>query len=129
MPYYLFCNPQNEEEIEEVFFKMNDNKVYIKDGITWNRVYTNPNATIDGNIDPFNEKKFVEKTGGMKGTLGGIMDAAKEASDKREKSRGKDAIKEQYYKDYSRTRGGKDHPDVKKAKLQETAKKMGVILD
>jgi len=82
MPYYLFSHPQTEE-ICEIFFHMNDEKIYIdKNGIKWNREFSVPQASIDTNIDPYSSSAFVEKTR-KAGTVGELFDLSKEMSEKR----------------------------------------------
>ncbi len=106
MPIYLFSNPKTKE-VKSVFQEMNAEHSYFEDGIKFDRIYTVPNATIDGKIDPFSSQKFIEKTGGMKGTLGEIWDYSKEMSDKRAKaSGGHDSIKEKAESNYSKKRRG-----------------------
>lgn len=108
MPNYLFKHPEKEEYIE-VFFHMNDEKIYIdENGTQWERRWTVPNASVDSisDIDPFDTKKFVEKTGKMKGDIGNLWDISKEASDRRaDKVGGEDPIKKKYFKDYKKENG------------------------
>jgi hypothetical protein len=82
MPYYLFSHPDTGE-IQEIFFHMNDEKIYIDEyGLKWNREFTVPQAGIDTQIDPFSSKAFVEKTK-KAGTVGELFDLSKEMSEKR----------------------------------------------
>tara|TARA_Y100000310_G_scaffold321194_1_gene378516 strand:+ start:436 stop:786 length:351 start_codon:yes stop_codon:yes gene_type:complete len=111
MPVYLFINPFTEET-KEVLQKMNEPHIYIdKEGIEWNRLYTPPNTSIDGRINPMDEGQFVEKTKNMKNfNYGHAMDLAKEQSEKRIQKEGYDPVQKEWFKDYSKKRKGKKHP-------------------
>lgn len=124
MPIYLFSNPSNENEIIEVIMSVNDKHEYFKDGVKWDRVFTKPNASVDTKWDANNPRDFVNKTANKKGTIGDIMDKSAELSEKREKQQGIDPIKEKAYSDYSKERGGKEHPDLRKKKLAEVKKQL-----
>jgi len=125
VPLYCFTN-SDESEYVDVFFHMNDNKVYMgPDGKEWRRVYTSPNASIDSKIDPFSSRDFVEKTGKKKGNFGNLLDAAKEASIQRAEKEGRDVVKEKWLKNYETTNGVK-HFDSSKDKV---VKKNGVTID
>ena len=110
MPIYVYKHPEREE-YEEVFQGMNDEHVYEKDGVTWERVFLAPNASIDNNIDPFNQQQFMDATYGKKGTMGDMMDLSAEMSQKRaDKAGGKDPVKEKFYDNYAKERNGAQHP-------------------
>ena len=110
MPIYVYKHP-DREEYEEVFQGMNDEHVYEKDGVTWDRVFLAPNASVDKDIDPFSNRQFVDATANKKGTYGDILDFSKEQSEKRAAQRdGVDPVKQKYYNDYSKARGGAKHP-------------------
>ncbi len=82
MPYYLFSHPESGE-IQEIFFHMNDEKVYVDEyGVKWNREFTVPQAGIDTKIDPYSSQAFVEKTR-KAGNVGELFDLSKEMSEKR----------------------------------------------
>lgn len=90
---------------------MQDEHVYEEDGVKWERVFTVPQASIDANIDPFNQQQFIDKTGSKNGSVGDVWDRSAELSAKRaEKAGGVDPVKAKYYKDYSKKRKGKPHP-------------------
>ena len=111
MPTYVFENPNTGETIE-VVQKMSDFHIYIDyDGVEWRRVWHTPNAATDTQIDPHNSKDFVEKTRNMKGTMGDLWDAAKEAGQKRKERDGEDKIQKKWFKDYSQGRKGIRHQD------------------
>jgi len=102
MPYYLFSHPKTEE-IREIFFHMNDEKVYIdEDGLKWNREFVVPQASIDANIDPYSKRAFMDKTN-KAGTFGEMMDLSKELSEKRGGVQN-DPIKKQYTTDWKSKR-------------------------
>ncbi len=125
MPLYCFTN-SDESEYVDVFFHMNDKKVYVGPyGKEWRRVYTSPNASIDSKIDPFSSRDFVEKTGRKKGNLGNLMDAAKDASLARAQKVGKDPVREKWLSDYKAT-NKVDYFDSSKDKV---VKKNGVTID
>lgn len=125
MPLYTFQNPDNEDEIEEVYFKMNDEKKHIVNGVEWNRIYTKPNASIHTQVDPFSLNDFRKATTNKKLTVGDLMDKSAELSEKRaEKNNGLDPIKEKMYSDYEKTTG-KKHADVKKREAVEKCKNLG----
>ena len=109
MPTYIFQHPDTEEYIE-IFQNIEDKHVYIdEEGVNWNRIFTSPNLSTDTKIDPFSQKAFLEKTTG-KGTIGDLMDRSAELSEKRaEQNGGIDPVKKQYFKEYSKKRGGKKH--------------------
>ena len=102
MPYYLFSHPETEE-IREIFFHMNDEKVYIdENGLKWKREYVVPQASIDANIDPYSSRAFVEKTK-KAGTVGELFDLSKEMSEKRGGKKN-DPIKKTHEKQWKKDR-------------------------
>ncbi len=110
MPIYIFQRPKSDEIIE-VIQGVNDDHVFIdNEGVKWERVFTVPNASIDTRIDPFSEKDFSSKTKNKKGTVGDLMDASKEASEKRDRLTGRDPVKQEHFKNWSKARRGKKHP-------------------
>ena len=129
MPIYIFANPDNHFETIELIQDMNDIHEYYRDGKKWDRVFTKPQASFDTAIDPFNSNDFVEKTRNKRGSLGDLWDKSSELSEKRAKIGGKDAILEKSHKDYQKTRRGKIHPDVRKARAVEKLNKMGVDVE
>ena len=109
MPIYLFESPTTRE-IREVLQGIDDPHIFSEGGVPWQRVYTVPYASIDTRYDEFSVKDFSEKTKNKKGTVGDLIDAAKEASLKREKISGKDPLKQEYFRKWSAKRKGKRHP-------------------
>ena len=111
MPIYLFQNPETKE-IVEIVQKMSDLHEYTDEkGVVHNRVYTSPNASIDTQIDPFSSRQFVDKTRDKNITMGELWDASQEASSKREKTIGKDPVRQKYFKNYSKIRNGMKHKE------------------
>ena len=109
MPLYTFQHPDTEEVIE-VVQNMTEKHFYIdENGVEWKRVWHLPNASIDTNIDPNSSKDFVEKTRNMKGTVGDLWDAAKEAGEKRKQKDGRDKVQEKWFNSYSKGRKGIRH--------------------
>jgi len=118
VPIYVYKHPE-KEEFEEVLQGMNDEHVYSKDGVEWERVFLAPNAAVSAAIDPFNSNSYIEKTGKMKGTVGDMLDLSAELSEKRAAvNGGKDPVKEKFYENYSKERGGAEHPDKAKSKFE-----------
>jgi hypothetical protein len=102
MPYYLFSHPKTKK-VCEIFFHMNDEKVYIdENGLKWNREFVVPQASIDTNIDPYSKRAFMEKTN-KAGTFGEMMDLSKELSDKRGGGKN-DPVKKEYTKNWKQKR-------------------------
>lgn len=116
MPIYVYKHP-DEEEFREVLQGMNDEHVYEEEDVEWKRVFLSPNASIDNSIDPFNNQQFIDATYKKKGTVGNMMDLSAELSSKRaEKAGGIDPVREKFYSDYSKERGGAEHPNRIKEK-------------
>ena len=127
MPHYSFQNPNNPEEIKDVFFHMLEDKKYIENDIEWLRVFLPISGRVDTRIDPFSKKRFMEKTKTSR-TVGEIADRSEEMGQKRANKLGYDPHKENYYKRYEKKTGGKDHPDIMRKKAKEKLNKMGVDL-
>lgn len=126
MPTYLFQNPETLET-KEVILAVNEDKVFILNGVKWDRIFTVPNASIDTRIDAMSQKQFVEKTRDKKGKIGDLFDQSRELSEKRNKSIGVDPVKLDYYKRWSEKRK-RDHPDIRKNKAKQIADKAGIDL-
>ncbi len=106
MPNYIFAHPKTGE-IKEIFQQINDKHEYSENGIKFQRVFTRPNMAVQTKIDPMNPKDFLEKTKNSKGTMGDLFDRSQELSEKRKQIIGKDPIKEQSDREYSKKRKGK----------------------
>ena len=111
MPLYVYKHPDKENYIE-VVQTMKEEHVYVdEDGVSWKRVFVNPQLSCSSSIDPFDNKAFINKTGEMKGSYGDMLDLSKEMSEKRkEVSGGKDPVKEAYFEKYTKERKGAKHP-------------------
>ena len=104
---YRYCNPQNENEFEDVVQGVNDEHVYFKDGVKWDRIFFSPQAIIGNDVDPFSKRQFLEKTANPD-TYGSLLDRSTELSQKRAKMNGGiDPIKVKYEKEYSKQRRGR----------------------
>ncbi len=129
MPNYLF---QNGNQIHEVFFHMNDAKVYNGPNgdqpNQWKRVWTKPQASIDTKVDPYSSKDFVKATN-KKGTVGDLWDRSKELSQVRADKDGLDPVRQQYFKNFSKRRHGKKHPEQQRQDSVVELKKAGITVD
>ena len=120
MPIYVYKHP-DRKEYREVFQGMNDEHIYSEGGVEWKRVFLSPNASIDNSIDPFNKQQYIDATYNKKGTMGDMMDLSSELSAKRaEKAGGRDPVKEKFYDNYAKERGGAEHPNRIKEKGYES---------
>jgi len=120
MPIYVYKHPEHGE-YREVFQGMNDEHVYSEEGVEWDRVFLSPNASIDNSIDPFSNQQYIDATSNKKGTVGDMMDLSSELSAKRaEIAGGKDPLKEKFYDNYAKERGGAEHPNRIKEKGYES---------
>lgn len=114
MPLYIFKHPE-KEEYKEVLFSMDEEKLYEKDGKTWERVFSSPQLNTSSSIDPWDNSSFVNTTSNTKGNMGDLIDRSKEMSLKRaEQNNGIDPVKQKYFENYSKKRAGQLHPDQKK---------------
>jgi len=107
MALFLFENIKTGET-RDIFFKMNDVKVYNGEsgdevGV-WERRYYAPNASIDTKIDPFSSSDFVRKTENKKGSYGSLLDASKEAGLARQQKAGFDPVKEDSIRKWKKDR-------------------------
>ncbi len=114
MPTYSYINDETGETVD-VIQTMKEPHVYFgKDGKQWRRIFYSPNASVDSisNLDPFDTKSYVEKTGKMKGTVGTLWDISKEASLRREQKLGhEDPVKRQYFDNYEKEKKVKHFHD------------------
>lgn len=121
MPIYIYHNSETDE-YREIFQSMNEKHEYFGtegDEKTWKRVFTIPQARIDGEVDPFSSQQFIDKTYNKKGTYGDLLDRSAELSAKRaDIAGGVDPVKQQYFDNYSKTRKGAKHPDQFKKKFE-----------
>ena len=108
MPIYSYENP-NTGDIIEIVQSMHDEHEYTDDnGVSWNRIFSIPNTTIDSDIDPFSTRSFLDKTN-SRGSVGDLMERSKELSDKRKNKLGYDPVQKKYFENYSKKRNGRKH--------------------
>ena len=114
MAAYLYKNPETGETIE-IIQTMNEKHIYVdKDGLEWKRVWTVPNASVDSisNLNPFDLKSYVEKTGKSKGTVGDLWSISKEASERRAEKLGhEDPVKRKFFDNYEKEKKVKHFAD------------------
>jgi hypothetical protein len=109
MPIYEYQHPETGKVLE-VIQGMKDEHIYIDEkGVEWLRVWESPNAAIDSGIDAFSEKDFMKATAKKGMTAGDMMDLSKNLSEKREKARGLDPVKNKTVTAYEK-KTGKPHP-------------------
>ncbi len=109
MPLYTYEHPETKEVID-IVQGMNEDHIYIdNNGIKWNRVWNIPQANIDSDTDPFDNKAFLQKTSKQKGSYGDLIDQSRELSQKRKDKLGYDPIQKKYFKEYSKKRNGIKH--------------------
>lgn len=131
MPFYAFSN-KDTGEIRDIFFHMNDDKVYNgEDGTevgVWVREFLSPNASIDTHADIYSPKDFAKVTN-KKGTIGDMWDRSAEMSAKRTEKEGIDPFKQKYFDNYKKTHKGQEHYLEKREKGKEVLKKVGISVD
>lgn len=112
MPLYTYENEETGETID-VVQSMDSEHKYFQDGKEWKRVFSIPAAVMDSKISPWDQKKFVEKTGNAKGTYGDLISRSAEMSEKRAKEspNGIDPIKQKSIEQYSKDRRGRKFVD------------------
>lgn len=114
MPLYIYQNPETEEVIE-VLQSMNEDHVYSDNsGLEWRRIYTTSQLNTVGSFDPWSPNDFANKVSDSD-TEGDRQDRSAELSNERaNQNGGVDPVKEKYFKEYSKKRGGAKHPKDKK---------------
>lgn len=129
MAIYLFSNPSDENDVIEVIMSVHDKHEYFNNGIKWNRIFTNPTASVSSisKIDPNSARQFADITGMKKGTVGDLQDLSKELSIKRESKEGKDVVKQKFYDNYAAQRKGKRHLNEKKEILKKELKNNSIF--
>lgn len=135
MPDYAFVNASNPKQTSLRFYHMSDVPsvgTTITDpetGVQWRRVFTNPQMGVDTvAIDPFSAKDYVRATG-KKGRIGDLWDRSAEMSAKRAEKEGLDPVKEGFYRDYSKKRKGKKHPQQVREEGARRLKAKGISID
>jgi hypothetical protein len=115
MPEYLYQNPKTGKIISLIQSIHDKHEFFDKKGFKWNRVFTSPQLNTEGSLDAnCTDKQFSEFTKNKKDTMGDLWDRSEELSHKREKIYGQDPVKNKYYKNWSKKRKGKKHPNLKK---------------
>lgn len=134
MPQYVFEQLDNPNVRSERFYHMKEapkvGTVITDDkGIKWKRVFTKPQASIDTKMDPYSARDFVKATS-KPGQIGDLWDRSREASMKRaDKEGGVDPVREAYFKNYSKRRHGKKHPEQQREDSVKELKKAGIKVD
>ena len=107
MPIYCFEHPKTGEQ-KEILLGINDKHEFVDDkDVRWNRVYSFNLCVKGGQLDPWNNKDYLRKTGEMKGTIGDMWDLSKEMSERRAKDNGGiDPIKEKKLAEDKKVRKG-----------------------
>lgn len=119
MPYYSYQHPVTEE-VAEIFQHMDEpHEFFDQNGLQWARIFTNPTASIDTRIDPNSPQDFIDKTKKKNYSVGALWDTSAELSAKREKTFGKDSLKERAQESYKK-KTGKEHPHA----IKERAAKL-----
>jgi hypothetical protein len=114
MPIYEYINPDTGKTIE-VIQSMKDKHIFIDNqGVEWKRVFHVPCASVDStNINPDSKEDFMRATAKQGMNVGDMMDLSKELHSKREKTHGKDPVKEKAVTKYEK-KTGKPHPNKSK---------------
>lgn len=110
MPQYTFFR-KSTKQYRDIYYGMNDSKEYRGENGNendWERQWTAPAAKIDS-FDPWDEKKFVKKTGEMKGgTMNDIFNESAALSKQRADKLGhEDPKKTKYFAEQKKIRNGK----------------------
>jgi hypothetical protein len=112
MPLYSYAHPKTKKVID-IVQSIHDKHIYIdKGGVEWERVFTVPEVNTHGTLKvECSEKQFSEYTKNKKGSIGDLWDQSAELSEKRKKIYGgKDPVKKKFFKDWSKKRNNKVHP-------------------
>lgn len=118
MPIFIYEHPKTGR-IVEVIQSVHDKHEYFEKGVKFLRVFTVPQAAIDTKIDPFDSRKFAERTGKQKGSIGSLFDQAKEAGEKRKKILGHDPIEKKHWENWSKKRKGRKPPTIDSSSVIE----------
>lgn len=111
MPLYLFQHPITGET-KEVVQSMTEAHEYSENGVSWQRVYTVPQAASNSQIDPFSSNQFIEKTGKQKGKMRDLYEQSQEMSERRKQiTGGVDPVQRAYFDDYQKKVGKKHMKD------------------
>jgi hypothetical protein len=122
MALYQYIDDDNGR-VYDVVQGMNEVHEFFVEGKKLRRVFFPPQTAIDTRCDAHSAADFVKVTNKRGGTIGELMDRAKELSEKRGGVDG-DPIARKHYDKYKTSHDGKDHPDVLKSKRKERLKKL-----
>lgn len=132
MPQYVFAKVSNPEVTQDLFYAMKDvpsvGTVITIEGAQWRRCFTKPRMGVDTQCDPHSARDFVKATN-KKDSVGSMWDRSKEMSLKRAEKDGVDNVKETFYRDYTRRRKGRVHPEQKREQGVKSLAKKGIRLD
>lgn len=134
MPNYVFSQVGKSSITTELFYHMNDapsvgSVITDEKGMKWKRIFTNPQASFDTQVDPHSASDFVRATN-KKGVVGDLWERAGEMSAKRaDKEGGRDPIKERFYKNYSKKHAGIQHPQQKREESVKKLANVGIKID
>lgn len=111
---YRFQHPKTKE-VREIEQPMTAKHEYFggkgEKKVSWNRIWESPDLLSDTRVDPFDSRKYVEKTASQKGTFADLRDQSAEASEKRASIYGgEDPVKRKYLDNWSKERNGLRHP-------------------
>ena len=110
VPIYVYQNPETKEYVEIFQHMTDEHKYFDEEGLEWSRVLLNPTMSMDTKIDPWSNADFVNKTKDKKGTYGDLMDQSDKLSQQRaQENGGVDPLKQKYFENYAKERGGKKH--------------------
>ena len=107
---YLFEHPKTGE-VKEIYQSINDKHEYSEGGVQYKRVFTTSQLSNNTQVDPYSMKEFTGKSRDKNYTYGEMIDRSGELSEKRASKDGKDKLKEEYFKNYSKRRRGIKHVD------------------
>lgn len=132
MPQYSFEHV-GTKEVRDIFYHMNDLKEYAgedgKENGKWKRVWGAPRAAVDSiPADVYSAKDFSRVTN-KKGVMADLWDRSAEMSAKRAEKDGIDHVKQKFYDDYSKRRGGKKHTQQAREDTVRQLKSVGINID
>ena len=117
MPVYRFINPETSETVD-IIQGMKEPHTHVDgNGLEWEREWSVPNAAVDSEINPENKSDYLRKTENKHMTVGDMMDQNKAMGEKRARLHGgEDPVRKKYFKEWSKKRKGKKHPEDPKGK-------------
>lgn len=109
MPIYEYQNSCTGE-IVKVIQSMREQHTYVRDGVEWIRLWSNPQTVVDTKWDSLDPKDFIRKTKQKKGTVGNLWEKSAELAEIRAKKMGKDFLFERHLIKEKERRKGKLTP-------------------